>query len=79
MNRSERIVDYERMFDPPDFHEEDGCAECHMEHRELNIFERNCLRCQDERCTVCFGKGIIGTGCEQVDCQMCKGAGRINL
>lgn len=77
MNRSERVVDYDRMFDPPEIHEEDVCFECHKEHRLLAIYQKGCDWCLDERCLVCHGRKVIGAGKLEEECSTCKGTGRI--
>lgn len=68
---------YDRLLDPPDVHEEDGCEGCHLVHRKSGELIDGCKRCADERCGRCLGRGHVGAGANEEECRTCEATGRI--
>lgn len=65
----------------PKFPDHD-CEECHESHREGEVFNKLCIRCSDEFCNKCKGKGWIKLGLNadmpEEECDECDGAGRVS-
>jgi hypothetical protein len=83
---------YDRWQEPPDAHEEDGCAEiCHAAHVADRRRADGCVLCDDDWCDACDGRGWevthrlgcaafeagpCGCGAGDRECGTCGGSGR---